>query len=286
MALEKLILVACSVLPAGALAIGGGALIGQFPGSKNGLSPPRPGIRHPGRLIPPVPDRPLPGKIRGAAARGLGANLMGGIPFQSEWKKYRRGAYRVGALLKAVAELKLFEQNAVEGRLVELAERHLKRLKDIEAFEQTRSRPAGATRRAGSGAARRGAAKLGVKVAREFKQPTLPDLVEAARHRLDAQRAYYEEGRITLDRFIAASQRLMDAERQAAKTKAERLAALERHVNRLKEVENRERAELIVGKGTEGDVAEAVESRVEAEIRLKDETTAGPRAEIEALTAG
>jgi len=52
----------------------------------------------------------------------------------------------------------------------------------------------------------------------------------------------------------------------------------------LKEVENRERAELVVGKGTEGDVAEAVESRVEAEIRLKDETTTGPRAEIEALT--
>lgn len=110
------------------------------------------------------------------------------------------------------------------------------------------------------------------------------DLVEAARQRLELQRSFYEEGKITVDRFIAASQGLMNAERQAAKTYAERLTALKRHVDRLREVENRERALLVVGKGTQGDVAEAVQSRVEAEILLKDAGVARPTAQIEALT--
>lgn len=110
------------------------------------------------------------------------------------------------------------------------------------------------------------------------------DLVEAVRQRLELQRSFYEEGKITVDRFIAASQGLMNAERQAAKTYAERLTALKRHVDRLREVENRERALLVVGKGTQGDVAEAVQSRVEAEILLKDAGVARPTAQIEALT--
>jgi hypothetical protein len=122
------------------------------------------------------------------------------------------------------------------------------------------------------------------RVAPEFKQPTPKDLVEAASRRLDAQRAYYEEGRITLDRYIAASQQLMLAEHSVAKTDADRHAALQRHVDRLKEVEKRERTEMAIGKGTIADVLEAVQNRVEAEIQLKPEATANPSAQIEVLS--
>ena len=40
----------------------------------------------------------------------------------------------------------------------------------------------------------------------------------------------------------------------------------------------------MVGKGTAGDVAEAVQGRVEAELQLKDETTGSPQSEIQTLT--
>jgi RNA polymerase sigma factor (sigma-70 family) len=94
-------------------------------------------------------------------------------------------------------------------------------------------------------------------------------LLEAARKRLDAQKAYYEEGRITLDRFVDASKQLEIAELRLAKIDADRLAVRQRHVDLLKEIENREKAELAVGRGTVADVAEAHERRLEAELDLK-----------------
>jgi outer membrane protein TolC len=94
-------------------------------------------------------------------------------------------------------------------------------------------------------------------------------LLDAARQRWEGQRAYYEEGRITIDRFIRASEKLMEAERNVATTDAERLAAMQRHVERMKELAAREKAEFDVGKGTRADLAEATLARVEAEILLK-----------------
>jgi RNA polymerase sigma factor (sigma-70 family) len=94
-------------------------------------------------------------------------------------------------------------------------------------------------------------------------------VLEAARMRLDAQRAFYEEGRITIDRFLDASKQFQLAELTAAKTHPERLAAMQRYVNRLVEIEKREKAELEVGRGTIADVAEASYRRAEAQLDLE-----------------
>jgi hypothetical protein len=91
-------------------------------------------------------------------------------------------------------------------------------------------------------------------------------LLEAARKRLEAQRAYYLEGRITLDRYLDASKQLEVAELRVAKTDADRLAVRNRHVDRTKEIEIREKAERKAGRGTDADVSEARERRLEAEL--------------------
>jgi RNA polymerase sigma factor (sigma-70 family) len=94
-------------------------------------------------------------------------------------------------------------------------------------------------------------------------------VLEAARVRLDAQRAYYEQGRITIDRFIDAGKQFELAEMSAAKTDSERLAAMQRYANRLVEIERREQAELEAGRGTVADVAEASYRRTEAQLELE-----------------
>jgi hypothetical protein len=82
--------------------------------------------------------------------------------------------------------------------------------------------------------------------------------VAAARQRLDAQRAFYEEGRITIDRYIDASEQLMRAEMAASATKDQRVAAAKANMDRIAEVVKREQAELEKGRGTTADVAEAL----------------------------
>ena len=69
--------------------------------------------------------------------------------------------------------------------------------------------------------------------------PLVRQLMRAARERLDSQRAFYEEGRITLDRFVLGSVRLMEVERMVARNEAETLSAIKRHLGRLQEIENR-----------------------------------------------
>jgi hypothetical protein len=61
----------------------------------------------------------------------------------------------------------------------------------------------------------------------------------------------------------------MEVERMVSRTNADRLAAIERHLDRLKEVEEREQAELKIGQGTVADVAEAHQNRLAAEVLLK-----------------
>jgi RNA polymerase sigma factor (sigma-70 family) len=82
--------------------------------------------------------------------------------------------------------------------------------------------------------------------------------VTAARQRLDAQRAFYEEGRITIDRYIDASEQLMRAEMATSVTKDQRVAAAKANMDRIAEVVKREQAELEKGRGTTADVAEAL----------------------------
>ncbi len=99
--------------------------------------------------------------------------------------------------------------------------------------------------------------------------PLLQELLDAARKRVDAQKAYYEEGRITLDRFVDALAHLENVQLIASNSEAERKDIRQRHVNLLKEVENREQAEVQVGRGTEADVSEAHQRRLEAEYAMK-----------------
>src|SRR5262249_17791812 len=82
-------------------------------------------------------------------------------------------------------------------------------------------------------------------------------ILAAALKRLEAQRAYYEEGRITIDRYIDALQRLNAAEMEQATTREERILAAQTHRERLEEVVKREQDELDKGRGTVADVAEA-----------------------------
>jgi hypothetical protein len=81
--------------------------------------------------------------------------------------------------------------------------------------------------------------------------------LEAARMRVNAQRAYYDEGRITIDRFIQAFQLLNAAELEQASTREQRIIAAQNHVDRLQELLDREQVELKIGRGTVADVAEA-----------------------------
>ncbi len=99
--------------------------------------------------------------------------------------------------------------------------------------------------------------------------PQLAKLLAAAHVRVDAQKAYYEEGRITVDRFIDGLARLEKVELIAAKTDAERAEIRKRHVNILEEIANREDAEIQVGRGTIADLSEARQRHLEAEYETK-----------------
>lgn len=110
--------------------------------------------------------------------------------------------------------------------------------------------------------------------AAEARQPTEVDrlaqqLLDAARNRLAAQRAYYEEGRITIDRFMDACRQFELAELLCAKSDDERDAIKKRYLTQLKEIEDRERDAVRVGRGTVADASEATYRRQEAEFELK-----------------
>jgi RNA polymerase sigma factor (sigma-70 family) len=115
------------------------------------------------------------------------------------------------------------------------------------------------------------AAKTDAVVKPPEVDPLLQQSIDAARKRIEAQRAYYEEGRMTIDRFIDACRELELAELMAATTGAERTAIKERHVELLREIERREQAELVVGRSTISDVAEVTQRRTKAETELKSE---------------
>ncbi len=108
-------------------------------------------------------------------------------------------------------------------------------------------------------------------------------LVEAARRRLEAQEAFYEEGRITIDRFLSASHELMHAEIQASTNREGRITAAQAHLDRVKGVEARERSELRVGRGTKADVTEAEQCRLQAELGLRAAENPTGRYEMEVL---
>jgi RNA polymerase sigma factor (sigma-70 family) len=107
--------------------------------------------------------------------------------------------------------------------------------------------------------------------------------VNAAAQRLDAQRAFYEEGRITIDRFIDASLQFMLAKIAVSTTKEERLAAVKTHWDRMDEVQKKEAAELKIGRGTIADLAEAVVAHENAAFAYIEARQSRGSDEVESL---
>jgi RNA polymerase sigma factor (sigma-70 family) len=108
-------------------------------------------------------------------------------------------------------------------------------------------------------------------------------LLNAAAQRLDAQRAYYEEGRITIDRFIQALQDFRDAQMEQATTREQRILAAQNHLDLMDEVVKREEAELKVGRGTVADLAEAHVARELAAVALLKAHKGEAPGDLEAL---
>lgn len=78
-----------------------------------------------------------------------------------------------------------------------------------------------------------------------------------ARRRLELATAYYGEGSITIDRLTDASRGLMEAERDAAGTRDERLAAIRGHLERMNGLVTREASRFLSGSGSLPNLAEA-----------------------------
>jgi RNA polymerase sigma factor (sigma-70 family) len=93
-------------------------------------------------------------------------------------------------------------------------------------------------------------------------------LLEAAKTRYETQKAYYEEGRITLDRLVDASKQLELAELRVAKNAPLRQEIRRRSLKRFEEIESREKDEFAAGRTTVSDMAEATQRRLEGELEL------------------
>jgi hypothetical protein len=108
-------------------------------------------------------------------------------------------------------------------------------------------------------------------------------ITDAARRRMEAQKRFYEEGRLTLDRYLEACRLLALAETEAATTHEGRVAAARTHLARLEEIVLRERSELEVGRGTPADVAEAELARERAEHDVRQALAGGSPGDLMAL---
>ncbi len=106
---------------------------------------------------------------------------------------------------------------------------------------------------------------------------------DSALKRLEAQKAFYEEGRITIDRYISASQMLRDAEMELATNRKERVEAAEHHFERTETILKREKDDLNAGRGTIADVAEAAQAKEIAELGLVQALRSGGRYDFEAI---
>jgi RNA polymerase sigma factor (sigma-70 family) len=106
---------------------------------------------------------------------------------------------------------------------------------------------------------------------------------EAARQRLDAQIAYYEEERIPVGRWIDASRQLMLAETAASTTKEQRVTAAKAHFDRMIEAAAREERRLKDRRGNVADTAEAVLARENAAVGYLEARQSRGSEEVEAL---
>lgn len=97
----------------------------------------------------------------------------------------------------------------------------------------------------------------------------------AALKREAAQRAFYKEGRITIDRYVDAVRQVKNAEVMAATAEGQ-VEANKRYVEKLGEIKKREESELEVGRGTKADLSE-----IEAEVARMAVELENPQARAE-----
>jgi hypothetical protein len=189
---------------------------------------------------------------------------------------YEEGRITIDRFVDAYAQLEKAELLATgdESERVAIRQRHLDRLKEIEEREKAEIQLGrGTIANVAEIQQRRALAEMDLgAVQNDFDQydSKALELLNAARQRYNAQEAYFKQGRITLDRFADASQQLAEAELRTAKTPYERIATKKRHLDRLKEIEEREVTELKNGRGTKADTSEATMRRIEAELDLHE----------------
>ena len=107
--------------------------------------------------------------------------------------------------------------------------------------------------------------------------------LNAARQRLDAQRAYFEEERMSVDRWLDASYRLLRAETAASTTKEQRVAAAKAHFDRMVEAAAHEERRLKDGRGNVADTAEAILARENAAVGYLEARQSRGSEEVEVL---
>lgn len=117
----------------------------------------------------------------------------------------------------------------------------------------------------------------------DLDRKILRRIVAAAKQKQEANRAYYEEGRITIDRYIAATRELRDAEAEAATTQQERADAARAHRDRVGEILKREQDDWKRGRRTRADLAEAQLAMDHAEYDCLRARAGTPPADVAAL---
>lgn len=99
------------------------------------------------------------------------------------------------------------------------------------------------------------------------------DRVEAARKTFETVELEFRQGKATLDQLRDWSNRWVQAQQDASTKKAERLAALEAHVTRMKTVEKLALDRYQAQRGLASDMSAAEYWRVDGELRLARERT-------------
>lgn len=97
----------------------------------------------------------------------------------------------------------------------------------------------------------------------------LKEKLDTANLEMDARMKEFLAGRGTLDFLFAASRRLLDAQRDVAETKADHIAALEAHWQRMKQIEEIDQERFNSGRIPVQDLAQSKYNRLEAEVWLE-----------------
>jgi hypothetical protein len=98
--------------------------------------------------------------------------------------------------------------------------------------------------------------------------------VDLARRRLEITRAFYENGVLTIDRYIDASQALRDAQTDMASTPDARIAAVRAHLVRMSRLADNEARRFADGDGFLVSLSEARAAQAEAALKLAEATQA------------